>query len=39
VLAGQNDFNLQLGRLATGSYQIVGYSDKGVTNVVKFVRL
>jgi len=39
VLAGQNDINLKLGHLANGSYQITGYSDKGVTNVVKFVRM
>jgi subtilisin-like proprotein convertase family protein len=39
ILAGQNDIPLDLGRLATGTYQIVGYTDKGITNVVKFVRL
>ena len=39
VLAGQNDINLKLGHLANGTYQIVGFSDKGITNVVKFVRM
>src|SRR5216117_3428705 len=34
VLAGQNDISLKLGRLASGSYQVVGYTDKGTTNVV-----
>jgi subtilisin-like proprotein convertase family protein len=39
VLAGQNDMNLKLGHLAIGSYQIVGYTDKGLTNVIKFIRM
>jgi hypothetical protein len=38
ILAGQNDINLKLGHLAAGSYQIVGYTDKGTTNVVQFVK-
>jgi hypothetical protein len=39
ILAGQNDITLKLGHLASGTYQIVGYTDKGTTNVIQFVRL
>jgi trimeric autotransporter adhesin len=39
ILAGQNDINLKLGQLAGGTYQIVGYTDKGTTKVIPFVRL
>jgi subtilisin-like proprotein convertase family protein len=39
VMAGQNDMTLRLGHLATGSYQVVGYTDKGATNVIKFVKM
>src|SRR5205085_4554497 len=39
ILAGQNDINVKLGQLASGTYQIVGYTDKGTTNVIPFVRL
>jgi subtilisin-like proprotein convertase family protein len=39
ILAGQNDINLKLGHLASGTYQVVGYTDKGTTNVIPFVRL
>jgi hypothetical protein len=39
VLAGQNDIPLKLGHLANGTYQVVGYTDKGTTSVTKFVRL
>jgi hypothetical protein len=39
ILAGQNDINLKLGHLASGTYQVVGYTDKGTTNVIQFVRL
>ena len=38
ILAGQNDINLKLGHLASGSYQLVGYTEKGTTGVVQFVK-
>ncbi len=39
VNAGQNDLNLELGKLAGGAYQLSGYTDKGKTTVIRFVRL
>jgi hypothetical protein len=39
ILAGENDISLKLGHLASGSYQIVGYTGKGTTEVIQFVRL
>lgn len=39
ILAGQNDISLKLGHLANGTYQVIGYTSKGTTNVIKFVRL
>ncbi|HEY0354642.1 MAG TPA: hypothetical protein VGC29_00480, partial [Flavisolibacter sp.] len=39
VFAGQNDIQLSLGRLAAGSYQLVGQTSKGKVQSVQFVRL
>jgi hypothetical protein len=39
ILSGQNDIVLKLGHLASGSYQVIGYTDKGTTEVIHFVRL
>jgi subtilisin-like proprotein convertase family protein len=39
VYAGQNDIPLSLGKLAGGTYQLVGSTDKGKTPSVRLVRL
>lgn len=36
--AGQNDMNLQLGKLSAGTYYINGSTSKGNTTVVRFVK-
>ncbi len=39
VFAGQNDIQLHLGRLAAGTYQLVGTTEKGRVQAVRFIRL
>jgi hypothetical protein len=38
VLAGQNDIQLSLGKLAAGSYQLLGTTEKGRVEAVRFMR-
>jgi hypothetical protein len=38
VLAGQNDLPLNLGHLAVGVYYVTGYTEKGKTITLRFVR-
>jgi hypothetical protein len=38
VLAGQNDIQLSLGKLASGSYQLLGTTEKGRVEAVRFMR-
>ena len=38
VFAGQNDIQLALGSLASGSYQLVGSTSKGKIQTVRFIR-
>jgi hypothetical protein len=39
VFAGQNNLILQLGRLGAGSYQLMGTTDRGRIETLRFVRL
>ena len=39
VLTGQNDLQLYLSRLASGAYYLVGATEKGRTDVVRFVKM
>ncbi len=39
VMAGKNDINLYLGQLSGGTYQLQGVTEKGVTTVVRFVKM
>ena len=39
LMPGQTDLSLQLGHLANGSYQISGYTNKGKTELLKFIKL
>jgi hypothetical protein len=39
VMAGQNDLSLSLEHLAAGVYQIVGLTEKGKTQIVRFVKM
>jgi hypothetical protein len=38
LLSGRNDITLQLGHLSSGVYQVVGYTDKGKTQVLRLIR-
>ncbi|MGZ8543687.1 MAG: beta strand repeat-containing protein, partial [Flavisolibacter sp.] len=39
VMPGKNDIKLFLGQLSNGTYQLQGITDKGVTSVVRFVKM
>ena len=39
VMAGKNDISLYLGQLSNGTYQLQGVTAKGVTTVLRFVKL
>lgn len=39
VMPGKNDIKLFLGQLSNGTYQLQGVTDKGLTEVVRFVKM
>jgi hypothetical protein len=39
VMAGRNDISLYLGQLSNGTYQLQGVTEKGVTSVIRFVKM
>ncbi len=38
AIAGQNDYNLNFSNLAAGQYLLIGNTEKGKTQLVKFIR-
>jgi hypothetical protein len=38
LVTGRNDISLQLGRLAAGVYQVIGTTEKGRTQSVRFIK-
>src|SRR5690606_4588571 len=39
VMIGQNDIQLEFSKLASGVYNITGFTDKGNTQVLRFVKM
>ena len=39
VMVGQTDISLEMSRLAAGVYNIAGFTDKGKTQVLRFVKM
>jgi hypothetical protein len=38
LVAGSNQFNLNLAHLAAGTYQISGYTAEGINKTIRFVK-
>ena len=38
LIAGSNQFNMNLSNLSAGSYQITGYTSEGKSRTIRFVK-